>query len=74
MKYGLRILKKQQEELIAKKIELDEDYELVLSKIKENEKILDLLDEEDSSYFSDFTPRDINQKTSPVYRNCNNYW
>ena len=31
-------LKKQQEELIAKKIELDEDYELVLSKIKENEK------------------------------------
>ena len=67
-------LKKQQEELIAKKIELDEDYELVLSKIKENEKFLDLLDEEDSSYFSDFTPRDINQKTSPVYRNCNNYW
>ena len=55
-------LKKQQEELIAKKIELDEDYELVLSKIKENEKFLDLLDEEDSSYFSDFTPRDINQK------------
>ena len=33
-------LKKQQEELIAKKIELDEDYELVLSKIKENEKFL----------------------------------
>ena len=55
-------LKKQQEELIAKKIELDEDYELGLSKIKENEKFLDLLDEEDSSYFSDFTPRDINQK------------
>lgn len=55
-------LEKQQEELIAKKIELDEDYELVLSKIKENEKFLDLLDEEDSTYFSDFTPRDMNQK------------
>ena len=55
-------LEKQQEGLIAKKIELDEDYELVLSKIKENEKFLDLLDEEDSTYFSDFTPRDINQK------------
>lgn len=55
-------LEKQQEVLIAKKIELDEDYELVLSKIKENEKFLDLLDEEDSTYFSDFTPRDMNQK------------
>lgn len=55
-------LEKQQEGLIAKKIELDEDYELVLSKIKENEKFLDLLDEEDSTYFSDFTPRDVNQK------------
>lgn len=55
-------LEKQQEGLIAKKIELDEDYELILSKIKENEKFLDLLDEEDSTYFSDFTPRDMNQK------------
>ena len=55
-------LEKQQEGLIAKKIDLDEDYELVLSKIKENEKFLDLLDEEDSTYFSDFTPRDMNQK------------
>lgn len=55
-------LEKQQEGLIAKKIELDEDYELVLSKIKENEKFLDLLDEDDSTYFSDFTPRDMNQK------------
>ena len=55
-------LEKQQEGLIAKKIELDEDYELVLSKIKENEKFLDLLDEEDSTYFSDFTPRHMNQK------------
>lgn len=58
-------LEKQQEGLIAKKIELDEDYELVLSKIKENEKFLDLLDEEDSTYFSDFTPRDLNQKNKP---------
>ena len=58
----LEFLEKQQEGLIAKKIELDEDYELVLSKIKENEKFLDLLDEEDSTYFSDFTPRDMNQK------------
>ncbi len=55
-------LEKQQEGLIAKKIELDEDYELVLSKIKENEKFIDLLDEEDNTYFSDFTPRDLNQK------------
>lgn len=55
-------LEKQQEGLIAKKIELDEDYELVLSKIKENEKFLDLLDEEDNTYFSDFSPRDLNQK------------
>ena len=55
-------LEKQQEGLIATKIELDEDYELVLSKIKKKKKFLDLLDEEVSTYFSDFTPRDINQK------------
>ena len=61
-------LKKQQEELIAKKIELDEDYELVLSKIKENEKFLDLLD------FLISHQEILIKKTSPVYRNCNNYW
>ena len=55
-------LEKQQEGLIAKKIEQEENYSLVHSKKKENEKFLDLLDEEDSTYFSDFTPRDMNQK------------
>lgn len=55
-------LEKCQEELTARKIELNEDYELVVSKIKENEKFLDLLNEEESTVFSDFTPHNVNYK------------
>ena len=62
-------LKKQQEELIAKKIELDEDYELVLSKIKENEKLRRIV-----LIFLILHQEILIKKTSPVYRNCNNYW
>ena len=56
------ILEKCQEELTARKIELNEDYELLVSKIKENEKFLDLLHEEESTVFSDFTPHNVNYK------------
>ena len=55
-------LKKYQEELIAEKIDIKEDYDLLLSKIKENEKFLELLREENQSLFSDFTPREVNYK------------
>lgn len=55
-------LEKCQEELTARKIELNEDYELLVSKIKENEKFLDLLHEEESTVFSDFTPYNVNYK------------
>ena len=55
-------LEKCQEELTARKIELNEDYELLVSKIKENEKFLDLLHEEESTVFSDFTPHNVNYK------------
>lgn len=67
----LEFLKKQQEELIAKKIELEEDYEFILSKIKENEKFIDLLDEEESTFFSDFTPRNINEKNKMRIKELN---
>lgn len=55
-------LKKYQEELIAEKIDIKEDYDLLLSKIKENEKFLELLREENQSLFSDFTPREVSYK------------
>ena len=55
-------LKKYQEELIAEKIELKEDYDLLLSKIKENEKFLKMLEDESSALFSDFTPREVSYK------------
>lgn len=50
---------KYQEELTTHKIEIEEDYELLLSKIKENQKFLQLLREENNHVFSEFTPRDI---------------
>lgn len=55
-------LKKYQEELIADKIDIKEDYDLLLSRIKENEKFLDLLKEENQALFSDFTPREVSYK------------
>lgn len=55
---------KYQEELITKKMERNEDYELVLSKIRENEKFLELLEKEESNVFSDFTPREVNYKNA----------
>ena len=35
---------------------------MLVSKIKENEKFLDLLHEEESTVFSDFTPHNVNYK------------
>lgn len=55
-------LKKYQEELIAEKIDTKEEYDLLLSKIKENEKFLNLLEEENQALFSDFTPREVSYK------------
>ena len=54
-----KFFNKYQEELTTHKIEIEEDYELILSKIKENQKFLQLLREENNHVFSEFTPRDI---------------
>ena len=58
----MEFLKKYQEELTAEKIDIREEYDLLLSKIKENEKFLNLLEEENKALFSDFTPREITYK------------
>ena len=58
----MEFLKKYQEELTAEKIDIREEYDLLLSKIKENEKFLNLLEEENQALFSDFTPREITYK------------
>ena len=55
-------LRKYQEELITQKIQLKEDMDLLETKIKEETKFLNLLEESNESYFVEFTPRDINEK------------
>lgn len=62
---------KYQEELTAEKIEKEEDYEMILSKIRENEKFLEMLEQENENIFSDFTPREINYKNAERIKECN---
>ena len=62
---------KYQEELTAEKIEKEEDYEIILSKIRENEKFLEMLEQENENIFSDFTPREINYKNAERIKECN---
>ena len=57
-------LKKYQEELISEKIQLKEDMDLLETKIKEEKKFLNVLEESNESYFVEFTPRDINEKNN----------
>ncbi len=57
-------LKKYQEELISDKIQLKEDMDLLETKIKEETKFLNLLEQSNESYFKEFTPRDINSKNN----------
>ena len=57
-------LRKYQEELITQKIQLKEDLDLLETKIKEETKFLNLLEESNESYFVEFTPRDINEKNN----------
>lgn len=57
-------LRKYQEELITQKIQLKEDMDLLETKIKEEIKFLNLLEESNESYFVEFTPRDINEKNN----------
>ena len=54
-------LRKYQEELIT---QLKEDMDLLETKIKEDTKFLNLLEESNESYFVEFTPRDINEKNN----------
>lgn len=57
-------LRKYQEELITQKIQLKEDMDLLETKIKEETKFLNLLEESNESYFVEFTPRNINEKNN----------
>lgn len=57
-------LKKYQEELITEKIQLKEDIDLLETKIKEETKFLNMLEDSNESYFKEFTPRDLNEKNN----------
>lgn len=58
----IRFLEKYQEELVAEKIDLKEEIDLLASKMKENEKFADILDSTNDSSFSNFTPREVNTR------------
>ena len=60
----IEYLEKQESDLNNEKMQFQEDLELVLSKIKENEKFYELLKNEESQKFNDFSPRDINAKNA----------
>lgn len=58
----IEFLTKYQEELITNKIELKEELDLVDTKIKENDKFIQVLDASNETFFNDFTPREMNVK------------
>ncbi|MCF0131896.1 MAG: hypothetical protein HUJ71_09190 [Pseudobutyrivibrio sp.] len=55
-------LKKYQQEIISEKIDVKEELDLLETKIKEEKKFIEVLDNTNESFFSDFTPRDVNAK------------
>lgn len=58
----LSFLEKYQEELTSNKMERREDYDLIVSRIKENEKFLQMIKEEEQTYVSGFSPRENHPK------------
>ncbi|MBR1571152.1 MAG: hypothetical protein IJ655_00265 [Lachnospiraceae bacterium] len=60
----IEYLEKQEADLNNEKMQFQEDLELILSKIKENEKFYELLKSEESQKFNDFSPRDVNAKNA----------
>lgn len=57
-------LKKYQGELITEKIQLKEDLDLLNTKISEEKKFYNILVESNKQYFSEFSPRNLNQKNN----------
>lgn len=55
-------LRQYQEELISEKIDIKEKIDLLESKINEEKKFVEVLDSSNESFFSDFSPRDLNAK------------
>ena len=54
----LSFLEKYREELTAETMELKEDYDLILSRIRENEKFLQMMKDEEKVYVTGFSPRE----------------
>lgn len=52
---------KAREKELARKIELQEELEFVITHMRETEKFLELLDKEDTAPFTDFSPKVMSQ-------------
>lgn len=55
-------LREYQEELIAEKIEIKEELDLLDTRLLEDYKFVDILLTNDRSFFNEFSPRDLNAK------------
>jgi chromosome segregation ATPase len=55
-------LEEYREELTLEKMEYLEDNELLISRIRENEKFLQVIQEDEKNYFAEFSPREQNMK------------
>lgn len=55
---ALSLLEKYREELTSKKMEYREEYDLLSSRIRENEKFLQLISTKENVYFTGFSPRE----------------
>jgi hypothetical protein len=54
--------RKQQENLLDQKLNLEKEYTKILNQIVETEKFIELLEEKSDPNFESFTPRDVNVK------------
>ncbi len=59
-----KFLQEYQQRLTTNKIEIEEELDLVRTKIKENEKFIAMLHSEQDSFFTDFSPREVEEKHS----------
>lgn len=65
-------LKEYREELVSKKMEIVEELDLIRTKVRENEKFLELLETDDNAVFTEFSPREISSKNSEKIKEVRN--
>lgn len=60
----LEFLREYQEELFSERIEYKEELDLINTRLMEDRKFVDVLLSTNDSYFSEFSPRNLNEKNN----------